>query len=83
MEVRKLTDTLAVGPQIQPEGKRAATGEHEFDTPCAALDIDHRVTPPKSPQTDGMVERFNGRSEEVPQNHHFRQGEELETTLHR
>jgi transposase InsO family protein len=63
--------------------KRAATGEYEFDKLCAALNIDHRLTPPKSPQTNGMVERFNGRIEEVLQSHHFRSGEELETTLHR
>jgi transposase InsO family protein len=63
--------------------KRTATGAHEFDTLCAALDIEHRLTPPKSPQTNGMVERFNGRIEEVLQSHHFRSGEELETTLHR
>ena len=30
-----------------------------------------------------MVERFNGRIEEVLQSHHFRSGAELETTLHR
>ena len=41
------------------------------------------MTPPKSPQTNGMVERFNGPIEEVLQSHHFRSGEELETTLHR
>ena len=35
------------------------------------------------PQTNGMVERFNGRIAEVLQSHHFRSGEELETTLHR
>ena len=58
------------------------TGAHEFDTLCTALDIEHRLTPPKSPQTNGMVERFNGRIEEVLQSHHFRSGEELETTLH-
>jgi transposase InsO family protein len=63
--------------------KRAATGAHEFDKLCADLDIEHRLTPPKSPQTNGMVERFNGRIEEVLQSHHFRSGEELETTLHR
>ena len=43
----------------------------------------HALTPPKSPQTNGMVERFNGRIEEVLQGHHFRSGEELELTLHR
>ena len=30
-----------------------------------------------------MVERFNGRIEDVLQSHHFRSGEEPETTLHR
>jgi hypothetical protein len=30
-----------------------------------------------------MVERFNGRIEEVLQSHHFRSGEDLATTLHR
>ena len=76
--------------------KRAATGEPGFDKLCAALDIDHRLTPPKSPRTKGMVpshafqenrcraaERFHGRIEEVLQSHHFRSGEELETPLHR
>ena len=63
--------------------KRAATGQHEFDTLCSALGIEHRLTPPRSPQTNGMVERFNGRIEDVLQSHHFRSGEELETTLHR
>ena len=29
------------------------------------------------------TERFNGRIEEVLRSHHFRSGEELETTLHR
>ncbi len=63
--------------------KRAATGEHEFDRLCAALDIAYRLTPTKSPQTNGMVERFNGRIEEVLQSHHLRSGEELQATLHR
>jgi transposase InsO family protein len=76
--------------------KRAATGKHAFDTLCAALDIEHRLTPPKSPQTNGIplgdcpqspagkrVERLSGRIEEVLQSHHFRSGEELETTRHR
>jgi len=33
------------------------------------------------PATNGMVERFNGRIEDVLQSHHFRSGEELERTL--
>ena len=63
--------------------KRVATGRHEFDRLCSELDIEHRLTPPRSPQTNGMVERFNGRIEDVLQSHHFRSGEELEATLHR
>ena len=63
--------------------KRAATGQHEFDQLCSDLGIEHRLAPPQHPQTNGMVERFNGRIEEVLQSHHFRSGEELETTLHR
>jgi len=63
--------------------KRAATGNHDFDTLCAALEIEHRLAPPMRPQTNGMVERLNGRIEDVLQSHRFRSGEELETTLHR
>ena len=34
-------------------------------------------------RTNGTVERFNGRFEDVLQSHHFHSGEEPETTLHR
>ena len=61
--------------------KRAATGQHEFDMLCAELGIEHRLTPPMRPQTNGMVERFNGRIEDVLQSHRFRSGEDLEQTL--
>ena len=66
-------------------GKRAkdATGGHEFDALCAALGIDHRLTKPRTPQTNGMVERFNGRLEQVLRSHHFNGAEDLEQTLHR
>jgi transposase InsO family protein len=63
--------------------KREATGRHEFNLLCADLGIEHRLAPPQHPQTNGMVERFNGRIEEALQSHHFRSGEELETTLDR
>jgi transposase InsO family protein len=72
---KEFTDRL-FGPR-----KRVATGEPEFDTLCTALEIKHRLTPPKSPQTNGMLERANDRIEEVLQSHHFRSGEELENTL--
>ncbi len=76
--------------------KRVQSGKHGFDKLCTARDIEHRLTPPGSPQTNGpplgdcgqspagqRVERFNGRIEDVLQSHHFQSGEELEATLHR
>ena len=61
--------------------KRAATGNHDFDRLCADLGIEHPLAPPMRPQTNGMVERFNGRIEDVLQSHHFRSGEDLEQTI--
>ena len=73
--------------------KRAATGQHEFDRLCADLGIEHRLTPPMRPQSEplsaigprtmasGMVERFNGRIEDVLQSHRFDGGEDLERTI--
>ena len=61
--------------------RRAATGNHEFDRLCTGFGIEHRLAPPMRPQTNGMVERFNGRIEDVLQSHRFRSGEELEQTL--
>jgi transposase InsO family protein len=39
------------------------------------------MTRPRSPQTNGMVERFNGRISEVQATHHFKNAEDLETPL--
>ena len=61
--------------------RSAATGHHEFDRLCADLGIEHRLAPPMHPQTNGMVERFNGRIEDVLQSHHFHNGEDLEQTI--
>jgi transposase InsO family protein len=60
---------------------RQAGGRHEFDQLCAALDILHRLTRPRTPQTNGMVERFNGRIADILKTHHFVSGEDLEQTL--
>jgi transposase InsO family protein len=62
---------------------RNATGAHEFDQLCEALGIEHRLTPPRSPQTNGMVERFNGRIAEVLNTHRFISAQDLEATLKR
>ena len=43
----------------------APSGQHAFDKVCAGMDIEHRLAPPRHPQTNGMVERFNGRISEL------------------
>jgi len=61
--------------------RRAATGNHDFDRLCAELKIEHRLSPPMCPQTNGLVERFNGRIEDVLQSHDFHSGKDLEQTI--
>ena len=53
------------------------------DELCLALDIEHRLAPPRSPQTNGMVVRFNGRISPVLDAHRFKSGEAPEQTLPR
>ena len=62
---------------------REASGDHEFDQLCAELDIEHRLTKPRSPQTNGMVERFNGRIADVLKTNRFVSGADLEKTIMR
>jgi len=75
---RVLTDNgKAFTDRLFGRRKRVATGQHELDLLCA----EHRLAPPMRPQTYGMVERFNGRIEDILQSHRFRSGEDLERTL--
>jgi len=37
------------------QGERTPTGQHQFDQLCAELGIEHRLTRPRRPQTNGMV----------------------------
>lgn len=62
---------------------RAASGDHEFDRLCTEPGIEHRLTSPKSPHTNGMVERFNGRISDVPKTNRFDSALDLEQTLMR
>ena len=64
-------------------GQREPTGKHVFDKLCQRHAIEHRLIKPRHPQTNGMVERFNGRIAEVLQTTRFRSGEQLSETLHR
>ena len=60
--VKLLTDN---GPEFTDRfvhgRERVPTGRHVFDQVCTAHGIEHRLIPPWHPQTNGMVERFNGR----------------------
>ncbi|GGY25115.1 hypothetical protein GCM10011289_30980 [Paludibacterium paludis] len=63
--------------------QKQPSGEHEFDLLCTALGIEHRLTKPRPPQTNGMVERFNGRISDVLATHRFESGKDLAETLER
>ena len=60
---------------------RESSGNHLFDQLCQQLGIEHRLTKPRTPQTNGMVERFNGRIADVLKTHHFDSAQDLEQTL--
>jgi transposase InsO family protein len=72
---KEFTDRLFASRERQP------SGNHEFDRLCEALAIEHRLTRPRTPQTNGMVERFNGRIADVLKTHRFNDREDLEQTL--
>ena len=60
---------------------RAQSGQHEFDALCEALGIEHRLARPRTPRTNGMVERFNGRIADDLRTHRFNSRDDLEQTL--
>ena len=72
---KEFTDRLFASREREP------SGNHEFDRLCVELGIEHRLTRPRTPQTNGMVERFNGRISEVLNTHHFNSAMDLEHTL--
>jgi transposase InsO family protein len=74
---KEFTDRLFASRDRQP------SGQHEFDQLCQALSIEHRLTKPRTPQTNGMVERFNGRISDVLRTHRFHSGQDLRQTLER
>jgi transposase InsO family protein len=63
------------------QGEREPTGNHLFDQVCQANAIEHRLIPPRHPQTNGMVERFNGRIAELLKATRFNSSVELSTAL--
>ena len=63
------------------QGERKPTGRHLFDRACQSVGAEHRLISPRHPQTNGMVERFNGRIAEILRNTRFRSADELAVTL--
>jgi transposase InsO family protein len=57
------------------------SGDHAFDQACTSMAIEHRLAPPRHPQTNGIVERFNGRINELLQETRFDSRADLEKTL--
>jgi transposase InsO family protein len=56
------------------------SSKHAFDVLCKSLSIQHRLIPPRHPQTNGMVERFNGRISEIVGQSRFGCAAKLEST---
>lgn len=61
--------------------KKEPSGHHVFDRLCKQFEIEHRLIPPRHPQTNGMVERFNGRISDIVNQTRFGSASELESTL--
>jgi len=72
----QFTDRFTAGGK-----KKEPSGTHVFDRLCKQLGIEHRLIPPRHPQTNGMVERFNGRISDIVNQTRFGSRAELETTL--
>ena len=64
-------------------GERDPTGRHRCDRACEQHGIEHRLIKPRHPQTNGRVERCNGRISAVLATTRFDSAQSLEDTLSR
>jgi transposase InsO family protein len=79
---KMLTDNdKAFTDRFSTAGERKPTGNHLFDKACLKHNIEHRLIPPRHPQTNGMVERFNGRISDVLATTRFDSAADLEATM--
>lgn len=62
-------------------GQRKPTGNHLFDKVCTNHGIEHRLIKPRNPQTNGMVERFNGRIADILKQTKFKSASHLKESL--
>lgn len=62
--------------------EQKASGNHIFDKTCSKNKIEHRLTAPYTPKTNGMVERMNGKiTENVLDKIKFESKEEMKSTI--
>ncbi len=66
--------------QFPAIGERKPTGTHPFDQVCQAHAIENHLIKPRRPQTNGMVEGFNGRIAEILQTTRFDSSKDLHQT---
>lgn len=61
----------------------AAKTQHPFDAVCHKKGIEHRLTRPYTPKTNGMVERMNGLIKEgTTKKNHYQTAQEMKDDLH-
>jgi transposase InsO family protein len=76
-----LTDNSVCFTDRFQRKSRTPSGKHLFDVLCQSLSIEHRLSPARHPQTNGMVERFNGRISDVIAQTRFHSAQQREQTL--
>jgi transposase-like protein len=74
-----LTDN---GVQFTPQPHQLLPGGHSFDRICREYDVEHRLTKPAHPWTNGQVERFNRTLKEATvQRYHYESTAQLNEHL--
>jgi len=63
------------------KGRKEPSENHPFDVECKKHQIEHRLTRPYTPKTNGRVERFNGRIAEILRHNHFDDYDKLSQAL--
>jgi len=77
-----LMDTNVAFRERFPQNDRQPSGGHDFDAPCERFGLEHRLTPLRWPQTNELVERFNGRINESVRTTHFDNGVDADSTIY-